>query len=246
MPVELAGIACRFGRKVVLRSVDLCVERGEIVALLGANGSGKTTLFSLLMGLLQPDSGERRFAGEEADDIGLEIRARMAYVAHAPQLYPLLSGIENLELFARLREGLGGEARAPSEVLSLLGLESAVHERPVSTYSRGMAQRVVLARALAQRPDLYILDEPFTALDREGREVLAQVLRGERERGASVLLSSHDVDVVAAVADRAVLLEDGEIVDEVRRSASENAVFRGAILGLGGRAPDSRAHANSC
>ncbi len=238
LPLELKGIACHYGRKVVLREADLRMEAGEIVALLGANGAGKTTLFSLIVGLIQPDGGERCFGGRSVEDVDLCLRARMAYVAHAPQLYPLLSAIENLELFAQLRGDVVRES--PSEVLASVGLDPGVHDRPVSTYSRGMAQRVVLARALASSPDLLILDEPFTSLDREGREMLVRRLRDERDKGMSILLSSHDVDAASAVSDRAVLLEDGIIAAEARRGRDSAEQFGGRILALGGilRSPE--------
>ena len=103
LPVELHGIHCRFGRKAVLRAVDLAVAAGEVVGLLGHNGAGKTTLFSILVGLQQPDAGVRRFAGREHLEVELETRARLAWLAHSPQIYPLLTARENVELFVDLR-----------------------------------------------------------------------------------------------------------------------------------------------
>lgn len=208
---ELRGVAQRFGRNVVLRGLDLSLEPGTLVGLVGANGAGKTTLFAILAGLLQPDAGERRLFGAAADDVGHEQRARLAYVAHATQLYPGLSGRENLELYADLRRACGLESRPASEVLAELGLSPEAQARPVGSYSRGMAQRVALARALAGRPELLLLDEPFTALDARGRAQLAEVLLAERARGAAILLSSHDFDALVQICDRVVLLERGSL-----------------------------------
>jgi ABC-type multidrug transport system ATPase subunit len=208
----LTGVAQRFGRQVVLRSVDLELPAGTIVGLVGANGAGKTTLFSILAGLLQPDAGERHLFGAPADEVDAAARARLAYVAHAPQLYAGLSARENLALFADLRRACGLTTRPADEVLLALGLPLAVLDRPLATHSRGMAQRVALARALAGRPELLLLDEPFTALDARGREQLAQVLLAERARGAAILLSSHDFDTLLAICDRVVLLERGALV----------------------------------
>jgi heme ABC exporter ATP-binding subunit CcmA len=234
LPAELRGITCRFGRKAVLRGVDLSVGAGEIVGLLGHNGAGKTTLFSILVGLRQPDDGVRRFAGRDHADVELEVRARLAWLAHSPQLYPLLSARENLELFVDLAgDTRPASAPTPTDVLEQLGLAEVI-ERPVGTFSRGMAQRVALARALTLAPDLLILDEPFTALDRAGRVLLAELLRAEAARGAAVLLSSHDLDVVADVVDRAVLLHGGVIDGEARREPDESSEgFRVRLAGLG-------------
>ncbi|KIG15036.1 ABC transporter, ATP-binding protein [Enhygromyxa salina] len=217
LPVELRGVTCRFGRKAVLRGVELELRAGEIVGLLGQNGAGKTTLFTILAGLRQGDAGVRRFAGAEHREVGLEVRARLAWLAHDPQLYPLLSARENVELFVDLAGSTRpSNAPTPTAVLERLGLADVI-DRPVGTFSRGMAQRVALARALALVPELLILDEPFTALDRAGRELLADLLRAEADRGAAVLLSSHDLDVIAQLVDRALVLEAGVIQTEVQR-----------------------------
>ncbi len=234
LPVELRGITCRFGRKPVLRGVDLEVRAGEVVGLLGQNGAGKTTLFSILVGLRQPDGGARRFAGVEHAEVELEIRARLAWLAHSPQIYPLLTARENVELFVELAgDARPTGAREGVAALALLGLGEVV-DRPVGTFSRGMAQRVALARALALGPELLILDEPFSALDRGGRALLAELLRSEAAAGAAVLLSSHDLDVVAGVVDRALLLDGGVIAGEARREAGEDDEgFRRRIVALG-------------
>ena len=232
-PLELKGITRRFGRNVVLRDIDLELEEGELVGLMGANGSGKTTLFSIIAGLLPPDAGEQRFAGRSVLSVETEVRARLAYVAHAPQLYPLLTARENLELFERLRGAAGEQSQSAVELLGRLGLGDVV-DQPVATFSRGMAQRVVLARALAGNPDVLLLDEPFTALDRAGRAVLAGLLAAERDRGAAILLSSHDVDSLVDVADRVLLLENGVIARSISRAtdAPQLEDFRAGVASL--------------
>jgi len=218
LPVRLRDIRCRFGRKAVLRGVELELGPGELVGLLGQNGAGKTTLFSILVGLLQPDAGEREFGGRSVRDIDIEVRARLAWLAHDPQLYPLLSARENVELYVDLAGASPREQ--PSAILARLGLAEVI-ERPVATFSRGMAQRVALARALILEPELLILDEPFTALDRQGRSLLAGLLRSETARGAAVLLSSHDLDVVASTVDRALVLDGGVIAQTLTRADDE-------------------------
>jgi ABC-type multidrug transport system ATPase subunit len=159
----------------------------------------------------------------------------MAYVAHTPQLYPRLSARENLELFARLRVAAGLLAPTTDGTLERLGLATS-RDQIVETFSRGMMQRLALARALACRPELFLLDEPFTALDSDGRELLVNVLREERDRGAATLLCSHEVQVVCSVADRVLLLERGEIAGEVVREAggTSDGSFRDRVCELAG------------
>lgn len=221
-PVALRGVSQRFGRKVVLRDVDLELAPRTITGLVGANGAGKTTLFLILAGLLHPDDGDVALGGRPGGAATVELRARIAFVAHAPQLYPALSARANLELFADLRRAAGLSSRPADDVLRRLGLARDVFDRPVSTFSRGMAQRVALARAVAGDPELMLLDEPFTALDVRGRGQLADVLRGERDRGAAVLLSSHDHATLLRVCDRLVLLEGGRIAARVDRVTADD------------------------
>ncbi len=221
LPLELDKISFRYGRNVVLRGVDLRLQSGEIVALLGANGAGKTTLFSLMCGLAHPDGGVRSFAGKAVDDVHEGLRASLAHLGHRPQVYPLLTARENLKLFADLRRATGGSSTGEGDAyLRRLGLGDVL-DRPVSTFSRGMAQRVALARALAQQPELLVLDEPFTALDPAGRALLGDILKEQRERGACVFLASHDIESVSHVADRALLLIDGVIARELRLDESK-------------------------
>lgn len=246
-PVSLRGVSQRFGRKVVLRGVDLDLPAGSITGLVGANGAGKTTLFSILAGLLQPDAGVRRFAGREVTDVDLGLRARIAHVAHGPQLYPGLSARGNLELFADLRRAAGLSSRPAEDVLLRLGFPADAVERPASTYSRGMAQRVALARAVAGDPELLLLDEPFTALDARGRGQFADALLAERRRGAAILLSSHDHGTLLRLCDRLLLLEGGRISAAAERRTDadpEGAGFAGrAAFVLGAVSPDDDAAA---
>lgn len=233
-PLALRGIGKRFGRLAVLRAVDLDVVSGEIVGLVGANGSGKTTLLSIIAGLLPPSEGERTFGERVADDVDLELRRRLAFVTHTTQLYGRLTARENMALFAELRDAAGASSRPGDPLLERLGLSDAA-DRQVSTYSRGMMQRLALARALAGQPELLLLDEPYTALDRPGRRLLTEVLREERARGLAVLLSSHDTDAIVSVTDRVALLEGGRIVDEAHRDPADADLepYRRRVMGLG-------------
>jgi len=232
-PLELRGIGKRFGRLAVLRGVDLRVDAGEVVGLIGANGSGKTTLLSIAVGLLAPTEGERRLGGRVTATLEIELRAKVAFVTHTTQLYPRLSANENMTLFADLRRAAGAEVAPAAPLLERLGLWHAA-DRLVGTFSRGMMQRLALARALSGRPSLLLLDEPFTSLDRPGRERLTEVLAGERAKGLAVLLSSHDYDSVVASTDRVVLLERGRLRGEARRDDDEDGrSYRERVATLG-------------
>ena len=179
------GVEKRYGRKRVLRGVDIVVPRGGFAVVTGPNGSGKTTLLRLLAGLAQPTRGDLLV---DAD------RSRIGYLAHEPLVYRELTAVENLELYGRLyrvperRERVG-------MLLERFTLWDARNER-VSTYSRGMTQRLALCRALLHDPDLLIFDEPFSALDEDGAMLLdreLESLAGER----TIVLTTHDPDRVA-------------------------------------------------
>ena len=226
--VELRRVARHFGRRSVLRDLDFRLEPAEIVGVIGPNGAGKTTFLSIVVGLSPMDDGERWYFGERRDEVDIETRARLSYVGHTASLYPGLSVRENLELFADLRGGCRDRAGV---VLERMGLAQA-RDRPVSSFSRGMLQRAALARALQCEASVLVLDEPFTALDAEGRDCLVAVLGEERGRGASVLVTSHDLDTLARVCDRVLVLESGRFTTEVRcdEYPREHGVFASAIV----------------
>jgi ABC-type multidrug transport system ATPase subunit len=178
--IEARKLGRRFGERRVLRGVDLAVPRGGFAVVTGANGSGKTTLLRICAGLAIPTEGELRVEAE---------RAQIGYLAHEPLVYRELTALENLELYGRLyrvperRERIG-------MLLERFGLWDVRRDR-VASYSRGMTQRLALCRVLLHDPALLVLDEPYTALDEQGAELLdAQLaeLRGER----TFLVSTHD------------------------------------------------------
>jgi ABC-type multidrug transport system ATPase subunit len=178
----------RYGAKRALRPVDLSVERGGFVVVTGANGSGKTTLLRLVAGLAAPTGGELEV---DAD------RSQLGFLGHEPLVYRDLTAVENLDLYGRLyrvperRERVG-------MLLERFGLWEARNDR-ASSYSRGMLQRLALCRALLHDPDLLVLDEPFTALDADGAELLDRLL-AELVGTRTVLLSTHDPQRVEPLA----------------------------------------------
>ena len=186
--IRAEGIEKRFGGRAVLRGLSFTVSQGEVMVVTGANGSGKTTLLRLVAGLAAPTRGKMTV---EID------RSRLGYLGHEPLLYRELTALENLDLFGRLyrvperRERIG-------MLLERFGIWEARSER-VSSFSRGMVQRLALCRALLHKPELLVLDEPFTALDEDGAELLDAELRA-LARNATLVVSTHDPDRVAPLA----------------------------------------------
>ena len=186
--IRARKVGKRFGEKRVLRGVDLEVEAGGFALVTGPNGSGKTTLLRICTGLALPSEGEL--------ELGVG-RARIGYLAHEPLVYRELSALENLDLYGRLYRLLERRERI-GMLLERFGLWDVRHDR-VASYSRGMTQRLALCRVLLHEPSLLVLDEPYTALDTAGADLLdAQLaeLRGER----TFLVSTHDPERIAALA----------------------------------------------
>ena len=199
----------RFGRKRVLRDVNLSVLGGEVVALLGANGSGKTTLLRIVAGLDRPDQGEVWLGPVPLSAAHHEIRRYIGVVAHAPLLYDRLTGAENLQFFARMYDLVEPESRIEQ---LLRGLELwPRRDDPVRTYSRGMIQRLAIARALLHDPPVLIFDEPDTGLDRDSVARLAELIGQLRQGKRAVLITTHDLDRAFAWADRVSELKDGRL-----------------------------------
>jgi heme exporter protein A len=206
----------RFGRSTALREVDLEIERGRRHVLFGRNGAGKSTLLAVAATLLRPTSGEVFYDGLASDDVGDEIRRRIGLVAHQSLLYPDLTAFENLEFYRRLY----GSAQSADEALLWADLDLR-RQSPVRSLSRGMVQRLALARALLHQPSLLLLDEPYTGLDEAAAERLTRRLR-ELDPGTTVLLATHDVERGVAIADRISVMEAGRIAfDATGASARE-------------------------
>jgi ABC-type multidrug transport system ATPase subunit len=183
---------------------------GEIVGLLGPNGAGKSTLLSILSTLAAPTSGEVRYGGRTAAEIGSGLRSRIGVLSHDLHLYPELTAQENLLFFGRLY-GVPDTAARASAALERAGLEGRANDL-VQAFSRGMRQRLALERALLHNPHLLLLDEPFTGLDDASTVTLIARLRELRAAGRMILVATHDLDTAEEVLDRAVVLRDGRLV----------------------------------
>lgn len=207
--VTARGVSKVYGRQRALGSVSLELGAGEAVALLGPNGAGKSTLLGILGTLVRPSTGELLFSDEPPTAWH---RAGIGVLGHESLCYAELTGRENLHFFARLY-GVARPAERSAEWLARLGIEHAA-DRPARTYSRGMLQRLALGRALIHGPRLLLLDEPFTGLDREGVALLRSLLMAERDRGAILLIISHEFASLVDLATRALVLRRGRLVHD--------------------------------
>jgi ABC-2 type transport system ATP-binding protein len=196
-------------KKKVLKGVSLAVEPGEIYGFLGPNGAGKTTSIKCLLGLLFPDSGSVELFGEPGPT--LAARRRLGYLPERPYFYPHLKGRELLEYFGRLFGQRGSVLHDKcAELLELVGLPDD-GEKLLGQYSKGMLQRLGVAQALINDPDLVILDEPMSGLDPIGRREVKDLIMSVKQRGATVFFSSHILSDAEALCDRVCLLVDGKL-----------------------------------
>jgi len=189
------------------------VETGQVFGFLGPNGAGKTTTMHVLLGFVPPTAGEARMFG---DDVRQSVaRERIGYLPEHPDAYRFLTGRELLTLCGRIFLLRGAALRARvDEVLRLVGLEPSAAGRRIATYSRGMLQRICLAQALINDPDLVILDEPTGGLDPIARMQLREVISGLRERGKTVFFSSHELSEIELVCDRLAVIAGGRTIME--------------------------------
>ena len=213
--VEIKKVAKRYGSERALAGVTLELRGGSMTALLGHNGAGKTTLLGVLSTLVRPSSGQIAYRAAGKAVTGESVRREIGVLAHASLCYGELSAIENLELFAGLYEI---EADIPA-LLDRVGLDKRARTREARTYSRGMVQRLALARALLTRPSLLLLDEPFTGLDRDGALSLGEQLGQIKTEGTIVVVVTHDLEAIAGRADHVAILRRGSLVFEERGDA---------------------------
>lgn len=226
--VAVQEVSRHFGRRRALSRITFDARPGEIVGLLGPNGAGKSTLLSILATLLQPSAGTVRYGTVDPVTQGAALRGRLGVLGHDLFLYPELSARENLAFFA----GLYGRADPDADAARGLGHAglAARADDPVSSFSRGMRQRVALERALIHEPRLVLLDEPFTGLDDASAAALVTRLRGLRGSGAIVVLATHDLDLAEGLFDHAVFLRDGRMAEAVVRPQALRTTYR-AVMG---------------
>jgi heme ABC exporter ATP-binding subunit CcmA len=197
-----------YGRFAALRHVSATLQPGRCYLLLGENGAGKSTLLRVLAGLLRPTLGTVRVLDRPA----AEAHGRIGYMSHAAMLYDELTARENLEYSVRLYAGqqAGQACLSPDEALRLVGLDPTL-ERPVAQYSQGMRQRTSLARVLLSQPELLLLDEPFSNMDRASAERMLALLADLRSADRTIVLTTHQRELAEPMADVVLMMQNGSL-----------------------------------
>jgi heme exporter protein A len=228
LAIEARKLTKAFGHQAALRGVDLAVGEGEFLTLFGPNGAGKTTLIRIISSLAQPTAGTVRVRGEELGKAGTSLRRNIGLISHNPLLYGDLTPDENLRFFARLYDLPGAAARIDA-VLDQVGL-AARRRDPVRTFSRGMVQRLAIARAILHDPAIMLLDEPYTGLDLQAADMLRAVLEELAASKRTVILTTHNLEQGLEMCDRAAILNRGRIAWQGERVALDlegmKAIYR--------------------
>lgn len=222
--IAVSNLYKRFGRKNVLRGVDLHVSAGQVMALLGDNGAGKSTLLRIISGLAKADRGDVLLDGHSLQRVGHELRRYIGLVSHAPLLYDTLSAEENLRFFAALYDIEEPAARVES-VLRDVDLWPRRRD-PVRAYSRGMLQRLAIGRAILHNPPVLLLDEPDTGLDQTSAQMLHELIRTLGAGNRAILLSTHNLDRAVEWADSVSLLVGGKITFQEATAQLSGAQLR--------------------
>jgi len=221
--IEVRNLTKSFGPRVALAGVNLAVETGEFVTLVGPNGAGKTTLLRVLATLTRPTSGTVLITGLDPAQAGEEIRRQVGFLSHRTLLYEDLSAERNLRFYARMYDVDQASARI-QHLLKWVGLVARQHD-PVRTFSRGMQQRLAVARTVLHRPQVLLLDEPYTGLDPQAAQALTNLLEELAEEGCTVLLTTHDLSRGLAMGQRVMVLARGQAVYDVPRAEVDPATF---------------------
>ncbi|RJQ51995.1 MAG: ABC transporter ATP-binding protein [Actinobacteria bacterium] len=225
LAVEITGLEKSFGRRKVLEDIDLAVPSGRFLSIFGPNGAGKTTLVRIMATLLAPTKGSVVVAGVPLADDPAEIRKRVGLISHSPLLYPELTAEENLRFYG----GLYAVDRLGERIDRLLESVELDHRRYdiVRTFSKGMYQRLAIARALLHEPEILFLDEPYSGLDPHASEILDGLLAAIRENHTFVMIT-HSLEKGLEMADAAIVLSQGRIVHTMEEKGASLDEFREA------------------
>ena len=221
--IELCRVTHNYGSITALGGIDLALHRGEFCALFGSNGAGKTTLLKILSTLVRPTEGEINWQEQFPE------RHKIGYVSHRSMVYEELTGLENLLFFAGLY-GLDSAMQRADQLCDKFGLSDS-KEYKVAGYSRGMRQRLTLARALLHEPKVLLLDEPFTGLDQHGYRDLTTILKTLKSEQRTVVMATHNLQEGFELGSRMLILDSGHLVYDVDREAVSMRELKAAYFG---------------
>lgn len=210
--LTIQNLTKRYGNKEVLKGIDLTVSRGEIIGYIGPNGTGKSTTIKIILGMIEDYGGEVKLFGQNIKETGVEYKRKIGYVPEIADVYDNLTGYEYLTFIGQLY-GLDPNVAADKseKLMELFGVGEAFHSR-ISSYSKGMRQKLLIISSLLHNPDILFLDEPINGLDANSVMVFKEILSQLATSGKTIFYSSHLMDVVEKISRRIVLLNDGKIV----------------------------------
>ncbi|OLS41738.1 ABC transporter ATP-binding protein [Bacillus sp. MRMR6] len=212
--IEIKKLTKQADNKLILKGIDLNVNPGETVAILGPNGAGKSTLLKVLATLIKPSSGLVKIKGLDLKKDHIEVKKLFGYLPHSSLLYDHYTPLENLVFFGDLYGVKDVENRA-RELVKEVGLSFFINE-PVKNFSRGMIQRIAIARAIIHDPQIMLLDEPHTGLDQGAISILNNVVLTMKEKGCTTLMVTHDFKQAAEICDRIIIVKNGKIAEDFK------------------------------
>ena len=224
--IEVQGLTKSFGNHLALRGIDLKIKEGEFVVIFGPNGAGKTTLIKVIATIMNPSSGRVLIGDLSLKNNAEEIRRRIGVVTHQTFLYSNLTAYENLEFYSRMYDVPGRKERI-HKVTAMVGMTSRLHDR-VGTLSRGMQQRLSIARSLLHKPAIMLLDEPETGLDQQSVSMLWQALQTEGDGKRTIILTTHNLERGFELGERLLILVQGKIVCQMSKQTLDLAGLKEA------------------
>ncbi|MEQ9618855.1 MAG: ABC transporter ATP-binding protein [Deltaproteobacteria bacterium] len=226
--IKAEGIKKEFGNFEALRGIDLDIKKGEFFTLFGPNGAGKTTFIKLLATLIKPSAGTLTVSGYDTKKQADSVRKITGVISHDPFLYENLSAFENIKFFGTLYEVWDIDRKA-RDVINRVGLGTRMHDL-VRNFSRGMKQRLAVARAVVHDPSILLLDEPYTGLDQHGARVFGNMLTLLKSDNRTILMTTHNIDEGLDLSDRVGILAGGRMVYEGARDGMDAREFKELYL----------------
>jgi heme exporter protein A len=228
LPVRTCQLSKWIDERQVIADLDLAIAGGSYLVLLGANGAGKTTLLNIMANLMQPSEGKLYLFGQHLRRSICEVRARIGLIGHQPMLYGQLTARENLMFFGKLYN-IDHPAERTEQMLAAVDLSDRGDD-PVATFSRGMAQRLAIGRALLHDPDLLLADEPFAGLDIASMQQVEELLARFHDQGKTIVMSNHEIADSLRIATRVIVLRQGRIILDQPTAQADEATVRKEVV----------------